>query len=152
MSARKLARLSWMALALLMAGGAPVLIACQANLGGINIVREGGLAGTTQIEILESPAEAPTDFVLRTTIADSVTTEQLVKMLDRRLPLGPPAACLPQYRLRFRLADGRVEEFDYFCEGGTSFLRGSQPFWKMQEIKPPAEFDALMQRVVATLQ
>jgi hypothetical protein len=138
-----------MALALLLAGSAMGLAACQTSLRGINVAREAGLASATTIEILESAAESPTDFVLRTTIGDPGTIQEVVKELDRRMPLGPPAVCLPQYRLRFRLSDGRVEEFDYFCEGGTSFLRGSQPFWKMQQVQPPAEFDLLVRRLAA---
>jgi hypothetical protein len=130
-------------------GSAMIMAACQPGPSWINVVRETGLATTTRIEILKSTSDAPTDFVLMTAISDSATIQELVKDLNRRSMLGPPAACLPQYRLRFRLADGQVEEFDYYCEDGTSFLRGSQLFWHMQEIQPPTEFDLLMARLVA---
>jgi hypothetical protein len=139
-------------LALLLAAGLALLAACQTGLGGINVVREAGLASTTAVEISELANKPDMDRLRQGVITDPATIEQMVKALDRRLPLGPLAQCPPTYRLRFRLADGRVEELDYFCQGGASFLRGSQPFWKQQEIRPPTEFDELMQQVVSTLQ
>jgi hypothetical protein len=140
------------ALALLLAAGIALLDACQAGLGGINVVREAGLASTTAVEISEQANRPGMGALRQGAITDPATIEQLVVALDRRLPLGPLAQCPPEYRLRFRLSDGRTEEFDYFCEGGASFLRGSQPFWKQQGVRPSVEFDALMQRLVATLQ
>jgi len=141
-----------MAFALLLATSVTLMAACQAGLGGINVVREAGLGSTVAVEISEQANKPGMDRLRQGAISDPTTIEQLVKALDRRLPLGPLADCLPQYRLQFRLADGRAEEFGYFCEGGASFLQGSQPFWKQQQIQPPAEFDRLMQTVVATLQ
>ncbi|OIO91469.1 MAG: hypothetical protein AUK03_11000 [Anaerolineae bacterium CG2_30_64_16] len=149
---RKLARLGWMVIALLIAGGVAMLAACQPSLGGINVVREAGLASTTTVEISERANKPGTDRLRQGAITDPATVQGLVKTLDQRLPLGPPAECLPQYRLRFQLADGRAEDFDYFCEDGASFLRGSQTFWKLQQIQPSAEFDELMQRAVAELE
>jgi hypothetical protein len=139
-------------LILLLASIATTLGGCQTGLGGINVAREAGLASTVAVEISEQVNKPDMDRLRQGIITDPATIEQMVKALDRRLPLGPLSECLAQYRLRFRLADGRVEDLDYFCEGSASFLRGSQPFWKQQEIRPPAEFDALMQRIVATLQ
>jgi hypothetical protein len=144
--------LRWLALALLLATDAALLAACQTGLGGINVVREAGLAATTMVEISEQANKPGMDRLRQGVITDRATIEQLVKALDRRVPLGPLSDCLPQYRLRFRLADGRTEEFDYFCEGGAPFLKGRQPFWKLQQIHPSAEFGELMQRVIATLQ
>jgi hypothetical protein len=145
-------RWRWMALAMLLATDVVLLAACQTGLGGIDVAREARLASTTAIEISEQANKPGMDRLRQGAVTDPATIDQLVKSLDRRLPLGPLTECLPQYRLRFRLADGTTEEFGYFCEGGASFLGGSQPFWKSQQIQPPAEFDALMQRVVATLQ
>ena len=145
-------RWHWMALALLLATSATLLTACQAGLGGINVVREAGLASTVAVEISEQANKPGMDRLRQGTITDPAMIGQMVKALDQRLRLGPLAQCVPDYRLRFRLADGRAEEFDYFCEGGVSFLRGSQPFWKQQEIRPPAEFDELMRRAVAGLE
>jgi hypothetical protein len=141
-----------MALALLLAAGVALLAACHAGLGGVNVVREAGLASTVAVEINEQANKPGMDRLRQGTITDPATIAQLVKALDRRLPLGPLVDCLPEYRLRFRLADGKAEEFGYFCKGGASFLQGSQPFWRHKQIQPPAEFDELMQRVVTTLQ
>jgi hypothetical protein len=146
------ARWRWMALALLLATLVAPLSACQAGLGGINVAREAGLAATTAVEISEQANKPGMDRLRKGAITDPATIRQLVNALDRRLPMGPLMDCLPQYRLRFRLADGRTEEFDYFCEGGAPFLKGRQPFWKLQQIHPSAEFGELMQRVIATLQ
>jgi len=145
------ARRRWLALALLFATGAALLGACQTGFGGINVVREAGLAATTAIEIREQASKPGMDQLRQGAITEPATIEQMVKALDRRLPLGPLTECLAQYRLRFLLPDGRAEEFDYFCEGGASFLRGSQPFWKVQQIQPPAGFDEVMRRALAEL-
>jgi hypothetical protein len=68
----------------------------------------------------------------------------LVAALDVDLPLQPTARCIPRYRLRFRLADGRAEEFVYSCEDGQAFLGGSQAFWNLQQVTPPKRFQELM--------
>ena len=140
-----------MVVTLLLVSIVVMLGACQAGPGGLNVARVANLAATTAIEISEQANKPGMEPPRQSAITDPATIQQLVKALDRRLPLGPLAQCLPGYRLRFRLADGRAEDFDYFCEGGASFLRGSQPFWKQQEIRPPAEFDELMRGVIATL-
>ena len=64
---------------------------------------------------------------------------------DKPLPLVPRARCLGQYRLRFHLADGKVQAFECFRQGGRSFLRGDQPFWRRMAMVPPAEFDQAVQ-------
>jgi hypothetical protein len=152
MGIRRPARWHWMALALLLATGVAPLAACQTGLGGINVVREAGLASTVAVEISERANKPEMERLRQGTITDPETIEQLVKALDRRLPLGPLADCRPDYRLRFRLADGRAEDFDYLCGDRASYLGGSQPFWKLQAIQPPTEFDALMQRAAAEIE
>lgn len=132
----------------MLAAGTTMLTTCSPALGSVNVVREAGLASTVAVEIKEQANKPGMARPRERTITDPATIEQLVNVLDQRLPLGPLAQCLPDYRLRFRLVDGRAEEFDYFCSGGASFLRGSQPFWKQREIRPPPEFDELMRRVV----
>lgn len=133
-----------------MVAGLVSLSGCQA--GAMNVTREFGLASATAVEISELANKPGMDHLRRATFSDPATVAALVQALDRRLPLGPPAVCLPQYRLRFQLAGGQTQEFDYFCEDGASFLRGSQPSWSMQEVRPPAEFDQLMQRLAARLE
>jgi hypothetical protein len=145
-------RRGWTILGLLMTSTVMLVAACQTGLGGVNVVREAGLASTVAVEIHEQANKPGMDRLRQGVITDPAMIGQMVKALDQRLPLGPLAQCPPDYRLRFRLADGGAEDFDYFCQGGASFLRGSQPFWRQREIQPPAEFDELMQRVVSTLQ
>jgi hypothetical protein len=141
-----------LAIVLVIASSSAFLPACQAGLGGINVVREAGLASTVAVEISERANKPEMERLRRGTITDPATIEQLVKALDRRLPLGPLADCLPDYRLRFRLVDGRAEDFDYLCGDGASYLGGHKPFWRMQSIRPSTEFDALMERAAAEIE
>lgn len=145
-------------LALLLAGGM-VFVACQASPttslpteepSGVNVVREAGLAGATTLEILEHIDEAGTEYRSRATITDQAVVAAVVKELDRVLPLGPRARCTGKYRLRF-ITPVASQEFDYFCQDGTSFLRGGQPFWREMQVQPPHEFDALLARLLAGL-
>lgn len=135
------------AMLLMIAGCVAMLTGCQA--GGVNVVREASLSRATQLEILEQSGNPPTGYVSRRTISDQTAVQRVVIMLDRRLSFGPRARCLGQYLLRFRTADGQVQEFEYFCLGGTSFLRGEQPFWQGKQVVPPAEFGALIQSLLA---
>lgn len=137
--------------ALLVAGCMVVLAACGQPSGRINVVQVADLAQTTQLEIAELVTEPQMDYVHRLTITDASSIHQLTTALDRDLPLGPRARCLGQFRLRFYLATGQVQEFEYYCEGGVSFLRGGQTFWRGQQVEPPAEFDQLIQHLLTTL-
>jgi hypothetical protein len=159
MSTQKLARLRWTALVLFLAGGA-VVVACQPSPsttvpagegGGVNVAREARLAETTQLEILEQTGDAVANYTLRATITDQAAIAAVVKELDRSLPLGPRARCIGKYLLRFAVA-GATQEFEYFCQDGTSFLRGGQPFWRERQVQPPGEFDQLMARLAAGAQ
>jgi hypothetical protein len=139
-------------LLVLLAGSVLMPTACGPNAAGINIVREAGLESATALEIQERANNPETDELHQGSITDPVTIRELVEVLNRSLPLVPVSECLPQYSLRFRLADERVEDFGYLCENGGSFLRGSQPFWRQEQVQPPAEFDELMGRIVSGLQ
>jgi len=138
-----------LAAALLVAGCILTLAACGQPSGQINVVQSTDLAQTTQIEIAEMVTEPQTDYKHRLTITDTSSIHEVVMALDRDLPLGPRARCQGQFRLRFHLATNQVQEFEYYCEGGVSFLRGGQAFWQGQQVEPPAEFDQLIQRLLA---
>jgi hypothetical protein len=114
----------------------------------INIAKEAGLAQITRLEIAELVREPSTHYVSRLTVAEPATLAQISAALDRAAPLGPLAECLSQYQLSFTPAAGEVQVLQYSCEGGESFLRGAQGFWRGQQARPPAEFDELMHRLL----
>ena len=129
------------ALGLVVASGLVVLTGCGGGQGGLNVARVAKLSGAVRLEILERDESSLTSYASRGDVADQAAIQRAVALLDKPLPLGPRARCLGQYLLRFHLADGKVQEFEYFCQGGASFLRGDQSFWQGMEIEPPAGFD-----------
>ena len=136
------------AAALLIVGCLLVSVGCRAGPGEVNIARQTDLVRATQLEILERSEGSQTAYVSRSTVTDRATIRKAVAALDRSLRLGPRAACLAQYRLLFRLDDGRAQEFAYFCQDGTSFLRGDQAFWRDAQVAPPPAFDELMKSLL----
>jgi hypothetical protein len=121
----------------------------------VNVVREAGLDQTAKIEILELDlaSDSPThgEYVERLAIEDPQLLDQILASLDTDLQVTPIVACIPEYTLRFRFADGAVQEFSYGCDG-ASFLRGGQDFWRGKDYRPPEQFDALVQaQLAATL-
>jgi len=118
--------------------GAPVA-------GMVNPAIEARLAGTVSVEILELvEAQGAPEYELRLILSRADDVATFVAALDQDLPLQPTARCIPRYWLRFRLADGRMEEFVYSCEDGRAFLGGSQAFWSLQQATPPQAFQELM--------
>jgi hypothetical protein len=142
--------LFWRRLAMVLAAGCLLLAACQpapsSQAAGLNVARKAGLAGARQLEILEQGATAA-DNVSRAVITDQATLRKLAALLDTPLPLGPRARCLGRYLLRFDV-QGRIEEFEYYCQEGTSFLRGGQEVWQGKQGQPPAEVDALVRSLL----
>jgi hypothetical protein len=121
----------------------------------INPVEQAGPARTARIEILELDlaSDSPTrgEHVVRLTIDNPRTVEQILAALDTDLNVAPKVECIPEYRLLFHLDDGTVQEVGYSC-GGASFLRGEQEFWEGKDFRPPDEFNALIQaQLAATL-
>ncbi|MFN8474914.1 MAG: hypothetical protein U0822_22190 [Anaerolineae bacterium] len=137
----------WVALAIVLTA---FLAGCQADTGAgqahgsVNVVQAAGLDQTTQLEIIQTTpvGQAGAARVL----TDTASIQPFIAALNQELPLRPRSRCLGQYRLRFHLSNGQVQEFEYFCQGGASFLRGDQAFWVGQEVGPPPEFDRLVQR------
>jgi putative hemolysin len=120
----------------------------------INLVELAGLVDTVDIEILESAAVEFSGYVHRLTVSDPDVVARIVAALDVPIQLRPvveDALCPGWYLLRFRLADGVVQEFGYGCDAGdTSALRGLQGFWQGQDAEPPAQFSLLIQEQLAT--
>ena len=115
---------------LLIAAGPVLLAGCGAGQGGLNVARVAKLSGAVRLEILERDESSLTSYASRGDVAEQAAIQKAAALLDKPLPLGPRARCLGQYQLRFHLADGKVQEFEYFCQDGTSFLRGDQSFWQ----------------------
>lgn len=123
-------------------------VACQSisgqGSGRVNVAQAAGLAQTVRIEITDA-GYGPSTRASPRVLTDQPTIQAIVQTLDRPLPLQAPAACLPQYRLRFHLSSGRDEDFRYLCQGGVAILGGDQAFWQGQQIEAPAELDRLLQ-------
>ena len=125
-----------------------VSVGCGAGSSAVNVAEETDLDQATVIEIAERAGEEASTFHPLVTVADEESIQQVVALLDNRLPLGPRARCLGRYRLRFQLEAGQAVEFEYYCQEGASFLRGDQVFWKGQQIEPPVELDQLIQHLL----
>ena len=112
----------------------------------VNLVRALSLSETTQIDIinlLQPPAAGSASDA--NVITDPDELSKIIDSLDVDLPLRPRSACDAVFVLRFRLADGRIQEFDYGCNPGSpDFLRGFQKIWSGQEALTPSPFNALM--------
>ena len=137
------------ALGLAVASGLVVLTGCGGGQGGLNVAREAKLSGAVRLEIRERDESSLTSYATRGDVAEQAAIQKAATLLDRPLPLGPRARCLGQYQLRFHFADGKVQEFEYFCQDGTSFLRGDQAFWQGMQIEPTAEFDQAIRSLLA---
>lgn len=113
----------------------------------VNVVRAAGLTGTVTIEIDEN--DLPGVAIPRhVAITDPASVRAIVSALDTNVLLLPRTRCPDVFTVRFRLHDGRVEEFGYSCDPQPSFLRGNQPFWDGKEIRPPERFDMLVQEQI----
>ena len=117
-----------------------------AETNRLNLVEAAELRQTVALDILAlnlEPADEPYSHLL--TIADEAALVEIVDALDRPMGPGPRLACIPLYRLNFRLADGRTIELEYSCgEGQGTFLRGGAPLAEGQDYLPPGAFNDLM--------
>jgi hypothetical protein len=114
----------------------------------LNVSEQAGLGQAQRLEIEELVSGPELRYVHRLTVSDPAVLRELSTALDADLALGPLVDCLARYRLSFVLATGEVQALDYYCDGGTSFLRGAQSFWSGQQAQPPAEFDAVLSNLL----
>ena len=140
---RRLLSPMWWALSLVCLA---LCAACQSGGGNLNVARAASLSKAALLEILEGDG---TSYVSRRIIAEPSAIQALAGTIDSALPLGPRARCVGQYLLRFQGADGQVQEFEYYCQSGTSFLRGGQAYWRGLQVVPPAGFDAAVRVLLA---
>jgi len=119
----------------------------------VNLMRAAGLEQTSSLEVLELDLDSDSltsgEYVERVVISDPQLLDQVLAALDTDLQATPIVACIPEYTLRFRSADGGIQEFSYSC-GGASFLRGGQEFLRGKDFSPPEQFDALLRAQLAT--
>ena len=116
----------------------------------VNVARTAGLADTVAIEIDENdiPGVSTPRHVA---VTDSASIRSIIGALDTSIPLVPRTRCPDIFTIRFRLGDGRVVEFGYSCDPQPSFLRGGQQFWGGKEVRPPVQFDRLVQEKIRSL-
>jgi hypothetical protein len=122
----------------------------------VNLARAGRLAGAAALEIARFSAQGDANhpYTLVTTIGDRETLDRFVRLLDQELDVGPVPACIAEYELRFRRADGVAVTFGYTCgAGGAYFIRtqaSDQSLSVLGQVKLPDEFRKLVSAQLAT--
>jgi hypothetical protein len=134
-------------------GSAPASPTGAPAMGSVNPAREGDLARTVAIEILELGESQGTEgYMQQPAIVDQEVIGEIVATLDRELPLGPRVRTPARYLLRFVRDDGAVVELGYRGDpGNPSFLRGDQDFWQGRDAGPSAEFERLVAEQLAAM-
>ncbi len=108
--------------------------------GSINVTQAAHLEQTIEIDIGVFDPTAAAPYPSAATVTDSAVIAEIVDLLDQELPIGPAAACMEVFRLRFKLSDGSVQEFDYLCEPDGSVLSNdSVSDLKGKSVQAPAE-------------
>lgn len=119
----------------------------SAPSGSVNVAQAAGLAQTTEIDIGVFNTTAAAPYPSAATVSDPAIIAKIVGLLDQQLPVGPTAACMEAYRLRFKLTDGSVQEFDYFCEPDASLLSNdSVTELKGKSIQAPPELATIIEQ------
>ena len=131
-------------------GAPPAVLPTQSTVfstgSQVNLAQAGRLAGAVTLEIARysDQADANHPYTLVTTIQDRATLDRLVHLLDQELDVGPVPACIAEYELRFRRADGVVVTFGYTCgPGGAYFIStqaSDQSLSVLGQVKLPDEF------------
>ena len=130
--------------------GSPAATVSPPAVADLNPVTGAGLSDTVRVEISQlsaGPTGAPV-YVQRLAVSDAATIGQMLAALNADLKPLPKAACIPEYELVFRLANGSAQRMAYSCSD-ASFLRGEQPFFRGQDLQPPPAFDALLRGLLA---
>ena len=110
----------------------------------INVAERLELARTVEIEILEEVAS-------RLTTDDPQVIEQIVAALDRDYDFVTRACLNTKFKLQFRLDDGTVQILGFGSEGDNpTILRGHPDIWEARDMRPSADFDALIETLLAS--
>jgi putative hemolysin len=110
----------------------------------INLAEELELARTVEIEILEG-------VVSRLTTDDPQVIEQIVAALDREYGFVTRGCFNTKFELQFRLDDRTVQILRFGSEGDNpTVLRGHPDIWEDRDMRPSADFDALIETLLAS--
>lgn len=109
-----------------------------------NLVESGDLRRTQAIEIGVFNPTSALPYPAAATVTDPAGVERFIEVLDQPLALGPAAACLDAYRLRFTLDDGSVREIGFACEGEPAVLRAEFGGLQGRSLPAPADLAALV--------
>jgi putative hemolysin len=113
----------------------------------VNVAEALELARTVEIEILEISVED----VSRLTTDDPQVIEQIVVALDREYEFVTRAGFHPPFEMQFRLDDGTVQILHFGGQGDNpTVLRGDPGIWEGRDIRPSADFDALIETLLAS--
>ena len=110
----------------------------------VNVAEVLEVARTVEIEILEG-------VVSRLTTDDPQVIEQIVAALDRECGFVTRGCFNTKFELQFRLDDGTVQILRFGSEGDNpTVLRGHPDIWEGRDIRPSADFDALIETLLAS--
>ena len=113
----------------------------------VNVAEVLELARTVEIEILEISVED----VSRLTTDDPQVIEQIVVALDSEYEFVTRAGFHPPFEMQFRLDDGTVQILHFGSQGDNpTVLRGAPGIWEGRDIRPSADFDALIETLLAS--
>ena len=106
----------------------------------INVAEQLELVRTVEIEV-----------VSRLTTEDPQVIERIVAALDREHEFVTRACFNTKFELQFRLDDGTVQILLFGSEGDNpTVLRGEPYIWEDRDIRPSADFDALIETLLAS--
>lgn len=113
----------------------------------INVADALELARTVEIDILEMSVED----VSRLTTDDPKVIERIVATLDREYQFVGRAGFHPPLEMRFGLDDGTVQILHFGGQGDNpTVLRREPGIWEGRDIRPSADFDALIEALLAS--
>lgn len=131
-------------------GAGPSTPGAVPTAGRVNIAQAAGLTQTEAIEIAQfTSATVKSGYTVRTTIRDPQTIAQWITVLNNELAVGQMPACIADYELRFKRADGVAATFGYMCRGKESYIiRGAtsdRSFVLAGEVQLPDQFKTLVE-------
>jgi len=113
----------------------------------VNVTDALELVRTVEIEILEISVED----ISRLTTDDPKVIEQIVAALDREYEFVGRAGFHPPFKMQFRLDDGTMQILHFGAQGDNpSVLRGDPGIWEGRDIRPSADFDTLIETLLAS--
>jgi hypothetical protein len=116
----------------------------------INAVEALGLGESFRVVIMKfdlENADPNNEYIPVANITNQEEVEEIIFLLDGELEETPALLCIPEYKLRFWLEDGKQVDLGFSCEG-AQFLTGDQPIFEGRQYAPPGKFASLIESYV----